>query len=113
MAGICSSPAPCSSRAGGGASSAGNTQAQGGPLIIGGNVAADDGLADATIFDSKTNAYARAPDMSVKRWYPTATVLPDGRVLAFSGDNIVQDRPGTPPPFSDASVNSLPSLFDP
>ena len=32
--------------------------------------------------------------MSVGRWYPTATQLPDGRVLAFAGDNIVQDRPG-------------------
>ena len=30
----------------------------------------------------------------VGRWYPTATQLPDGRVLAFAGDNIVQDRPG-------------------
>ena len=32
--------------------------------------------------------------MSVGRWYPTATVLPDGRVLAFAGDNIVLNRPG-------------------
>ena len=37
----------------------------------------------------------------------------DGRVLAFSGDNIIQDRPGQPPPFSDASVNSLPEIYDP
>ena len=56
------------------------------------------GLADTTIFDSKTDTYTRGPDMSVGRWYPTATVLPDGRVLAFAGDNIVQDRPGAPHP---------------
>src|SRR5262245_43409296 len=82
-------------------------------LIVGGNIGGDDGLADTTIFDPKTNTYTRLPDMSVGRWYPTATVLPDGRVLAIAGDNIVQDRPGATHPFSDASVNSLPSIFDP
>ena len=51
--------------------------------------------------------------MSVGRWYPTATQLPDGRVLVFAGDNIVQDRPGAAPPLSDASVNSLPEVYDP
>ena len=51
--------------------------------------------------------------MSVGRWYPTATQLPDGRVFTFAGDNIVQDRPGADPPFSDASVNSLPSVYNP
>ena len=51
--------------------------------------------------------------MSVGRWYPTATQLPDGRVLTFAGDNIVQDRPGADPPFSDASVDSLPVDLQP
>ena len=37
----------------------------------------------------------------------------DGRVLVFSGDNIVQDRPGQPHPFEDASVNSLPEIYNP
>ena len=74
---------------------------------------ADVGLADTTIFDSKTDTYFRAPDMSVTRWYPTATELADGRVLVFSGDNIVQDRPSQPHPFEDASVNSLPEIYNP
>src|SRR6266508_1414085 len=87
--------------------------ADGRTLIVGGNIAADDGLADTTIFNPTTNTYFRAPDMSVGRWYPTATELPDGRVLTFAGDNIVQDRPGQPHPFEDASVNSLPSIFNP
>ena len=39
--------------------------------------------------------------------------LPDGRVLVFAGDRIVQDRPGALPPFSDASVNSLPEIYNP
>ena len=51
--------------------------------------------------------------MSVGRWYPTVTELGDGRALVFSGDNIIEDRPGATPPFSDASVNSLPEVFNP
>jgi fibronectin type 3 domain-containing protein len=82
-------------------------------LIVGGNIGGDDGLADTTIFNSANNTYFRGPDMSVGRWYPTATVLPNGRVLAFAGDNIAQDRPGQPHPFEDASINSLPSIYNP
>ena len=85
----------------------------GGQLILGGHIDADLGLADTTIFDSKTNTYFRGPDMSVGRWYPTATLLPDGRTLVFGGDNIVQDRPGATHAFSDASVNSLPEIYNP
>ena len=87
--------------------------ADGRTLFVGGHVAANDGLADTTIFNPVTKTWFRGPDMSVGRWYPTATQLPDGRVLAFGGDNIVQDRPGAVPPLSDASVNSLPSVYDP
>ena len=89
------------------------TLADGRTFIAGGHIAADNGLADTTIFDSTTNTWTREPDMSVGRWYPTATELSDGRVLVFSGDNIVQNRSGQPPPFSDASVNSLPEIFNP
>ncbi len=87
--------------------------ADGRTLIVGGHINANEGLADTTIFNPQTRTYFRGPDMSVGRWYPTATELPDGRVLAFAGDNIVQDRPGADPPLSDASVNSLPSVFNP
>ena len=82
-------------------------------LIVGGHVQADQGLADTTLFNDSTNSWVRAPDMSVTRWYPTATQLPDGRVLVFSGDNIITDRPGQVPPFKDAAVNSLPEIYDP
>ena len=34
--------------------------------------------------------------MSVARWYPTATTLPDGRVFVVSGDNITLNEPGQP-----------------
>jgi fibronectin type 3 domain-containing protein len=87
--------------------------ADGRTLLVGGHINADEGLADTTIFNPSNNTYFRGPDMSVGRWYPTAIELPDGRVFAFAGDNIVQDRPGQPPPFSDASVNSLPEVYNP
>jgi hypothetical protein len=87
--------------------------ADGRTLVVGGHQSADVGIPDTTIFDSSTNSWTAAPNMSVGRWYPTATELGDGRVLVFSGDNIIQDRPGATPPFSDASVNSLPEIYDP
>src|SRR5262249_45469001 len=71
------------------------------------------GIPDTTIYDPATGQWSAADQMSVGRWYPTVTQLADGRALVFSGDNIVEDRPGALPPFSDASVNSLPEVFDP
>ncbi|MET0886925.1 MAG: LamG-like jellyroll fold domain-containing protein, partial [Mycetocola sp.] len=82
-------------------------------LLVGGHISADNGLADTTIFNPSTNQYFRAPDMTVGRWYPTVTQLPDGRVFTIAGDNIVQDRTGQPHSLTDASVNSLPEVFNP
>jgi hypothetical protein len=36
-------------------------------------------------FNPKTERYERVADMNAKRWYPTLTGLPDGKVLAVSG----------------------------
>ncbi|MGH3126858.1 MAG: galactose oxidase-like domain-containing protein, partial [Gaiellaceae bacterium] len=90
-----------------------NQLADGRTLILGGHVNANFGLFDTTIFDSGTNTYFRGQDMSVRRWYPTNTLLPDGRTLVFAGDNIDENRPGAPPAFSDASVDSLPEIYNP
>jgi hypothetical protein len=43
------------------------------------------GIPDANFFDSVNQTWSSAPPMSVGRWYPTATVLPDRRVLVVSG----------------------------
>jgi hypothetical protein len=52
--------------------------------------------------------------MSVARWYPTATVLGNGKVFVFGGDSIVDfSLPYSPPYFKEASQNSLPSVYDP
>ena len=54
-------------------------------LIVGGHISADNGLADTTIFDPVSRSYFRGPDMSVGRWYPTVTTLPDGRLVTVAG----------------------------
>ena len=83
-------------------------------LVVGGNVAADIGIKDATLFDASTNTWSKAADMSVARWYPTATVLGDGKVFVFAGDAIVDmGLPYSPPYFKEASQNSLPSIYNP
>ena len=82
-------------------------------LIAGGHISAYVGLNDTTLYNPTTKTYFRGADMAESRWYPTVTQLPDGRVFVFAGDRITQDRPGQLPPFSDASVNSLPEVYDP
>lgn len=37
------------------------------------------------LFDATTNAFTRLPDMPRARWYPTITVLPDGRAVVMAG----------------------------
>jgi predicted phage tail protein len=82
-------------------------------LIVGGNTAPNDGTADTTLFDPATNTFSRGPDMSVTRWYPTATEMADGRVFVYSGDAINASGPLVPHAFKSTAVNSLPSVYDP
>jgi hypothetical protein len=87
--------------------------ADGRVLVVGGHVAPYDGLRDATLFNAATNTWSRASDMQNARWYPSSVLLGDGRALVLGGDNIAQDRSNQPHPLEDASVNSLPEVFDP
>ena len=43
------------------------------------------GLNEADIFEPNIQAWIRARPMAFKRWYPTATSLPDGKVIVVSG----------------------------
>ena len=43
------------------------------------------GTAVANVFDPATNQWTFGPDMAYRRWYPTATTLPDGRALVTAG----------------------------
>ncbi len=56
-------------------------------LVVGGHDSVNNivGVADANIFDPATQQWTSVPKMAYARWYPTAAVLPDGRVLVTSG----------------------------
>lgn len=47
------------------------------------------GIIDTNIFDPVTRTWSRQPNMLDGRWYPTNVTLPDGRVLIFSGLNLL------------------------
>ena len=59
--------------------------ADGRSIVIGGHLDAYRGIPDTNLFDPMTRTWSRAADMTFARWYPTATTLPNGRVLATSG----------------------------
>ncbi len=81
-------------------------------LVFGGHEQAYEGTKDTNLFNPQTGTWQRGADMSVARWYPTATALPDGRVFVVSGDGITLKDPGQSVPLTDAS-NTLPSIYDP
>ena len=51
--------------------------------------------------------------MTVGRWYPTATELADGRVLVSPATTSSRTDTANRRRFKDASVNSLPEIYDP
>jgi galactose oxidase len=55
-------------------------------LVIGGHQADGEGLDQASIYDPIANAWSATATMNAGRWYPTAVALPDGSVLASSGN---------------------------
>src|ERR1700688_2528004 len=57
------------------------------PFVMGGNLQYDPfyGLNRTSIYDPATGHFVDMENMAHGRWYPTSTVLGDGRVLTFSG----------------------------
>lgn len=55
-------------------------------LAIGGHIRDFVGSDATTIFDHVARTWVNGPRMSAGRWYPTATTLANGDVLAVSGD---------------------------
>jgi hypothetical protein len=57
------------------------------PLITGGTLQYDPfhGLSSAAMYDPIANSFTNVQSMAHGRWYPTSTVLGDGRVMIFSG----------------------------
>jgi galactose oxidase len=54
-------------------------------LVAGGHITDDHGLPDVNVLDPITQSWAPEPVMAHGRWYPTVTMLSDGRVVALSG----------------------------
>lgn len=67
---------------------AAQTQLADGRVLVAGGVIVSphDGITVTAIFDPATYQWTNATPMHDARWYPTATTLPDGRVLVSSGD---------------------------
>jgi len=57
----------------------------GGLMIAGGHHMDDAGIKVTYVYQN--GAMTRKPDMAYGRWYPTLTVLPDGKVLSMAGRN--------------------------
>ena len=57
------------------------------PFIVGGNLQYDPffGWNRTSIYNPTTGVFVDMEDMAHGRWYPTTTVLGDGRVMTFSG----------------------------
>ncbi|PYQ77748.1 MAG: hypothetical protein DMG01_13865 [Acidobacteria bacterium] len=54
-------------------------------MVVGGFDSGSLGASNASIFDPVAEIWSAAPSMAFRRWYPTATGLPDGRLLVTSG----------------------------
>jgi hypothetical protein len=76
--------------------------ADGRVLAIGGHADFGVGLRDADIYDPLTKQWTRVASMNHARWYPTATVLPDGRVLVTSGSDTCE-----------TCIVAVPEIYDP
>ncbi|HEY2194684.1 MAG TPA: galactose oxidase-like domain-containing protein [Actinomycetospora sp.] len=58
-------------------------------FVAGGHLQDSNGVNQACIYDHESNTWTALPPMNQGRWYPTATTLPDGRVLVLSGSAVV------------------------
>lgn len=57
------------------------------PFIVGGTLQYDPfhGYNRTTVYDPATGNFTDVENMAHGRWYPTNTILPDGRLMTFSG----------------------------
>lgn len=87
--------------------------ADGRMLVVGGygESGSSIGIATAEIFDSTTNNWTSVPNMSYKRWYPTATTLSDGRILVTAGWQTTDHTNAGIPEIYDPSTNAWTKLI--
>ncbi|EFJ40873.1 glyoxal or galactose oxidase [Volvox carteri f. nagariensis] len=69
-------------------------------MVVGGHIAKSgyaDGLKGVRIFSRRTLTFKRITNMSYPRWYPTATLLPSGKVTIMGGTKLPGDGAGKNP----------------
>jgi hypothetical protein len=54
-------------------------------FVVGGHITNNHGLPNSNIFDPVSTSWQVGPPMAQGRWYPTATILPNGDVLVLAG----------------------------
>ena len=70
-------------------------------LVVGGHIADDRGLKTSQAYNYATGLWEAVSDMQSGRWYPTASLLSNGQVVAVAGST------------ENASANPLPEVWDP
>jgi hypothetical protein len=86
--------------------------ADGRVLVVGGYAGGNPiGLATAEIFDPATNTWTSVPNMSYRRWYPTATTLSDGRILVTAGWQTTEHSNAGIPEIYDPATNAWTKLI--
>jgi len=81
-------------------------------LVVGGYGGSGNtiGIANAEIFDPSNNSWTTVPNMSYRRWYPTATTLSDGRILVTAGWQTTNHTNAGIPEIYDPSANQWTKL---
>ena len=79
-------------------------------LVVGGHIVAHVGLPAANIFDPNTESWTVLPNMAYPRWYPAATMLPNGTVLVQSGETICNECDEPVPEIYNPLTNSWTQL---
>ncbi|MFY9233802.1 MAG: galactose oxidase early set domain-containing protein [Fimbriimonadaceae bacterium] len=86
---------------------AGHTFLSDGTLLInGGHILDNFGITDSLIFNPYTETWKRVGNMAYPRWYPTTTLLSNGKVLTHSG-SMWEDAEGMP------VYSQIPEVYDP
>ena len=73
-------------------------------LVAGGHDKANGvlGIADSNTFDAVTQTWQHLPDMAFRRWYPTLTMLGDGKAIVLGGSEN-----------NESAFVETPEIFDP
>jgi hypothetical protein len=78
-------------------------------VVVGGFIDGEKGIKDISVFNPDTNTWTKKTPMNFARWYPTATTLSDGRILAMSGQITSGTYANTPEIF-DNTTNTMSQL---